>query len=421
MTPMRIGRPRHMDPGSLTPLRGKETRSRHTCMHTSPPARQESSDSGSHPVSVCAQVPGTSLQTGSTGAYPFPGKRLIHMHHNGLFGSSPEPQIHKKHKRCQTLEAEDLRCQTPRPASIQQAARAECIERPVSDTLLTGGAPVSDTSTMANAIDDDVTIYIASAGVQNAEMMAGFAEPWTLPGSNNSRYYDEPRYSERCEIVRAIAQGDRAQLVDCRGLRDPHVDRSLHRHLGTHFVNAAANVGQKGFAAIIEDTCQALAALFAWAMTQSQTGVYSDTCAVAAGTTCAEEIPHARHAMRIGAQRAGTTPSSTLRTSCSEHATSASFTTQSGGPTSSCRNSPCGMCTTWTPQRPPPPGGQACKPKPRRPTLHPCTEPQWQRQPRGPRRLSTPPREVARTAQRPQPQQQQPTTPSEGTSSTTTR
>ena len=83
------------------------------------------------------------------------------------------------------------------PSKHRAGARAECIERPVSDTLLTHGASVSDTSTMANAIDDDITIYIASAGVQNAEQMAGFAEPWTLPGSNNSysNYYDEPRYT----------------------------------------------------------------------------------------------------------------------------------------------------------------------------------------------------------------------------------
>ena len=59
------------------------------------------------------------------------------------------------------------------------------------------------------------------------------------------------------------------------GLQRSH---TLHRHLGTHFVNAAANLGQKGFAAIIEDLCQALSSLFAWAMTQSQTGVYLVLC-----------------------------------------------------------------------------------------------------------------------------------------------
>ena len=108
------------------------------------------------------------------------------------------------------------------------AADTERVKRPVSDTsLLDQGASVSDTRTMATASDDDITIYIASAGVQNAEQAAGMPEPWTLPGSNNSRYYEEPQYSQRCETVRTIAQGDRAELVDCRGLRDPHVDNSL--------------------------------------------------------------------------------------------------------------------------------------------------------------------------------------------------
>ena len=125
------------------------------------------------------------------------------------------------------------------PNEHREGTRAECLERPVSDTPLPHGAPASDTSTMVNAIDDDITIYIASAGVQNVEQIAGFAEPWTLPGSNNSHYYDEPRYTERCETVRAIAQGGHAEPVDCRGLRDPQVDHSLHRHLHTRYAKAS--------------------------------------------------------------------------------------------------------------------------------------------------------------------------------------
>ena len=90
---------------------------------------------------------------------------------------------------------------------------------------------------MGTACDDDVTIYVASGGVQNTELTAGLHEPWTLPGRNDTQYYDEPQYSERCETVRC------AELVDCRVLRDPQLDPVLHRHLGTHFVNAAAKCG----------------------------------------------------------------------------------------------------------------------------------------------------------------------------------
>ena len=43
-------------------------------------------------------------------------------------------------------------------------------------------------------------------------------------------------------------------------------------------MNAAANVNQRGFADVLEDLCQAMTALFAWAMTQSQTGIYLVLC-----------------------------------------------------------------------------------------------------------------------------------------------
>ena len=43
-----------------------------------------------------------------------------------------------------------------------------------------------------------------------------------------------------------------AELVDVRGLRDPTLDPVLHRHLGTHYVNAAANLNQPGLEDIIE-------------------------------------------------------------------------------------------------------------------------------------------------------------------------
>ena len=201
-------------------------------------------------------------------------------HHHGHLG----PSLELDPGSTTQLAVSDTRGPGPPVSdtrSNQQSAGADTkrVKRPVSDTsLLVQGASVSDTRTMATASDDDLTIYIASAGVQNAEQIAGMPEPWTLPGSNNSRYYDEPQYSERCDTVRAIAQGDRAELVDCRGLRDPHVDNSLHRHLGTHYVNAAASVNQRGFADVLEDLCQALSSLFAWAMTQSQTGIHLILC-----------------------------------------------------------------------------------------------------------------------------------------------
>ena len=231
----------------------------------------------SKPVSHVGKVPGTSLTSGCTGAAPPLPSRISMTTRNGHFGSSLE--LEKG-----SLIVSDTRGQEPPVSDTrfrQESAGAltERVKRQVSDTLpLARGAPVSDTRTMATASDDDITIYIASAGVQNAEQIAGMNEPWTLPGSNNSHYYDEPQYGERCETVRAIAQGDRAELIDCRGLRDPHVDNSLHRHLGTHFVNAAANVNQRGFAQVLEDLCQAMSALFAWAMTQSQTGIHLVLC-----------------------------------------------------------------------------------------------------------------------------------------------
>ena len=87
-------------------------------------------------------------------------------------------------------------------------------------------------------------------------------------------YYDEPKYTEHCQTVQHIAQGDHAELVDARGLRDPALDPVLHRHLGTHYINAAANLDQPGLEGIIEDLCRALSQLFTWCMAQSQTGPY---------------------------------------------------------------------------------------------------------------------------------------------------
>ena len=234
----------------------------------------------SKPVSHSVPVPGTSLLSGSTGTTLPPPSIINVICHHGHFGSSLELDPGSTNQ----LAVSDTRGPGPPVSdtrSHQRSAAADTVrvKRPVSDTsLLEQGASVSDTRTMATASDDDITIYIASAGVQNAEQIAGMPEPWTLPGSNNSRYYDEPQYGERCETVRAIAQGDRAELIDCRGLRDPHVDNSLHRHLGTHYVNAAANVNQRGFANVLEDLCQAMSSLFAWAMTQSQTGIYLVLC-----------------------------------------------------------------------------------------------------------------------------------------------
>ena len=172
----------------------------------------------SNQVSGRVPVPGTSLLTGCTGSCLSPRHMHFPLHHNGHFGASSEPGKGSLNRPA----VSDTRGPGPPvsdTASLKHpaGARAERLERPVSDTSLPGGAPVSDTSTMATATDDDITIYVASAGVQNAEMMAGMAEPSTLPRSNNSKYYDEPRYSERCETVRVIAQGDRAELIDCRG------------------------------------------------------------------------------------------------------------------------------------------------------------------------------------------------------------
>ena len=58
--------------------------------------------------------------------------------------------------------------------------------------------------------------------------------------------------------------------------------------------------------------------------------------------TCATEIPHARHAVQTGGQQGGRTPTNTSRTSSCDCATSTSFTTQGGGPTSRCQTSPQG-------------------------------------------------------------------------------
>ena len=245
-----------------------------------PPCQAGTLRRASKPVSHRVPVPGTSLLSGSTGTTIPPPSIINVICHHGHFGSSLEldPGSTKQ------LAVSDTRGPGPpvsdtRSHQRSAAADTERVKRPVSDTsLLEQSASVSDTRTMATASDDDITIYIASAGVQNAEQAAGMPEPWTLPGSSNSRYYDEPQYSERCQTVRTIAQGDRAELIDCRGLRDPHVDNSLHRHLGTHYVNAAANVNQRGFANVLEDLCQAMSALFAWAMTQSQTGIYLVLC-----------------------------------------------------------------------------------------------------------------------------------------------
>ena len=147
-----------MDPGSLTPPQ-RDSSINQMHMPTPPtPCQAGKLRSGSQPVSLCAPVPGTSLQTGSTGGYPFPGKRLIETHPHGPLGPSIEPQTGSVKART----VSDTRGQGP-PVSDTSSnkhpggARPECLERPVSDTLLPHGAPVSDTSTMANAIDDDIT------------------------------------------------------------------------------------------------------------------------------------------------------------------------------------------------------------------------------------------------------------------------
>ena len=93
-----------------------------------------------------------------------------------------------------------------------------------------------DSSPMAPpAARDGHTFIICSLGVNNAEEIAGIDADPILPGRSGQFYYDEPAFSERCALVAAIAQGDRAQIVDCRSLRDPAVDPMLHRHMGTHY------------------------------------------------------------------------------------------------------------------------------------------------------------------------------------------
>ena len=112
------------------------------------------------------------------------------MTHHGHFG----PSLELDPGSTKQLAVSDTRRGGPpvsdtRPKQRSAAADTERVKRPVSDTsLLDQGAFVSDTRTMATASDDDITIYIASAGVQNAEQAVGMPEPWTLPGSNNSRY-----------------------------------------------------------------------------------------------------------------------------------------------------------------------------------------------------------------------------------------
>ena len=173
-----------------------------------PPCQAGALRRGSKPVSRSVPVPGTSLLSGSTGTTSPPPR--ITMNHHGHFGSSLELDPGST----QQLAVSDTRRGGPpvsdtRSEQRSAAADTERVKRPVSDTsLLDQGASVSDTRTMATASDDDITIYIASAGVQNAEQAAGMPEPWTLPGSNNSRYYDEPQYT--ASVVRQCAPSPRA-------------------------------------------------------------------------------------------------------------------------------------------------------------------------------------------------------------------
>ena len=128
-----------------------------------------------------------------------------------------------------------------------------------------------DSSPMAPpAARDGHTFTICSLGVNNAEEIAGIDADPILPGRSGQFYYDEPAFSERCALVAAIAQGDRAQIVDCRSLRDPAVDPMLHRHMGTHYVNMAANLNVPKIQGIVDDIWIGLIGLFMYAMSQGQ-------------------------------------------------------------------------------------------------------------------------------------------------------
>ena len=133
------------------------------------------------------------------------------------------------------------------------------------------------------AARDGHTFTICSLGVNNAEEIAGIDADPILPGRSGqcSFYYDEPAFSERCALVAAIAQGDRAQIVDCRSLRDPAVDPMLHRHMGTHYVNMAANLNVPKIQGIVDDIWIGLIGLFMYAMSQGQSTalVFAFACA----------------------------------------------------------------------------------------------------------------------------------------------
>ena len=118
------------------------------------------------------------------------------------------------------------------------------------------------------AARDGHTFIICSLGVNNAEEIAGVAEDPILPGRSGQYYYDEPAFSDRCALVAALAQGDKAQMVDCRSLRDPAVDPMLHRHMGTHYVNMAANLNVAKIQGIVDDIWLGLISLFMYAMSQ---------------------------------------------------------------------------------------------------------------------------------------------------------
>ena len=111
-----------------------------------------------------------------------------------------------------------------------------------------------DSSPMAPpAARDGHTFIVCSLGVNNAEEIAGLDDNPILPGRSGQFYYDEPAFSERCALVAGLAQGDKAQMVDCRSLRDPAVDPLLHRHMGTHYVNMAANLNVAKIQGIVDD------------------------------------------------------------------------------------------------------------------------------------------------------------------------
>ena len=63
----------------------------------SSPCQAGSLKPGSSPVSECAQVPDTSLTTGSAGTCPSLVCMHMSMHHNGHFGSSSEPTSSVRH------------------------------------------------------------------------------------------------------------------------------------------------------------------------------------------------------------------------------------------------------------------------------------------------------------------------------------